>query len=150
MSVDNAKNYKIRLKFTNIPKAKESKLTITPKQVLPKIKTDVKSKTVFSLADDRSFNVHISHEKKKTTVVKEPEIEDIVWGEVPESVKRAFKFDKEFNDADHTSSDLKVELVNPAALVQNQAYTLKFSVRYKDQSANSTGNTISVTVTVKK
>ena len=150
-SVDNAKKYNIRLEYTNIPGVKASKLTITPKQILPKIKTDVKAKTVFSHADDRSFNVHISHEKKKSTVVKEPEIEEIVWaGDVPGSVKRAFKFTNEFKDADHTSSDLKVELVNPAAVVQSQTYTLKFAVRYKDQSANSTGNTISVDVTVRK
>ncbi|WP_026518124.1 leucine-rich repeat domain-containing protein [Butyrivibrio sp. MC2021] len=151
MSVDNAKSYTIRLMYTNIPSAKVSKLTIKPKQILPKVKSDVKSKTVFALADDRSFNVHVSHVIDKKAVVKEPEIYAITWAkDTPASVKKAFKIRYDFNDADLTSSDLKVELVNPAALVLNQVYTLNFSVQYKDQAPNSTGNTISVKVTVKK
>ena len=151
MSVESDKKYTLRFKYTNIPIAKESKITVTPKQILPVVKQDVKSRTIYSLQDDRTFNVHVSHEKKKDTVVKEPEISAIVWAkDTPAAVKKAFDYHYEFKDSDLTSSDITVELVNPAALVQEKTYTLNFAILYVDQAPNSTGNTVSVKVTVKK
>ena len=151
-SVEDATKYTLRMKYTNIPLAKETKLTVTPKQVLPKIKTDVKSKTLYSLAENRKFDINVTHVIDKNSPVKTPAIKNITWAkDTPASVKKAFKVTNTFPDSnDLTRSVVTVELINPAALVQNQTYTLNLAVIYEEQAPNSTGNKVTVKVTVKK
>lgn len=151
-SVDDAKKYSLRMKYTNIPLAKVTKLTVTPKQILPKIKTDVKSRTLYSQAETRKFDINVTHVVDKNSPVKTPAIKNITFAkDTPASVKKAFKVTNAFPDSsDLTRSVVTVELVNPAAIVQNQTYTLNLAVVYEDQAPNSTGNKVTVNVTVKK
>ncbi|WP_022777884.1 leucine-rich repeat domain-containing protein [Butyrivibrio sp. AE3009] len=150
-SVNSGVKYSLRISCTNVPMAKESKVTVTPKQALPKIKTDVTSKTIYSLQENRSFDVKVSHVVDKNTTVMKPAIRTIVWADgVSDSIKDAFDYNYVFTSADRTSADLSVELVNPAAVVQNKTYTLKFAVKYDDQAENTDGNYVTVKVTVKK
>ncbi|MDC7294745.1 leucine-rich repeat domain-containing protein [Butyrivibrio sp. DSM 10294] len=150
-SVNSGVKYSLRISCTNVPMAKESKVTVTPKQALPKIKTDVTSKTIYSLQENRSFDVKVSHVVDKNTTVMKPAIHTIVWADgVSESIKDAFDYNYIYTSADRTSADLSVELVNPAAVVQNKTYTLKFAVKYDDQAENTAGNYVTVKVTVKK
>lgn len=150
-SVESGKKYTLYIQYPNIETAKQTKVTITPKQALPKIKSDVSSKTIFALQEDRSFNVHVSHVVDKKTTVLKPSIKTIIWAkDTPAAVKKAFEINYKYADPERLSSDIAVELVNPAAIVQNKTYTLKFAVIYDDQAPNSTGNTVTVKVTVKK
>lgn len=111
-----------------------SDLKITPKQVLPKIKTDVNEATLYAGValnnPKRSQEVLITKTTQQTA-----EIASVGFAKnTPDNIKKAFKvtFDPETQKA-------KITLLRPDLLRPNTTYTVTMEVKTIGQMANTTG-----------
>ena len=111
-----------------------SDLTIKPKQVLPKIKTDVTEATLY--AGVAIGNPMRSQEVLITkTTQQSAEIASVGFVKnTPDSIKNAFKV-----TFDPNTQKAKITLLRPDLLRPNTTYTVKLEVRTIGQMANTTG-----------
>jgi hypothetical protein len=154
--LENGKKYNLTLVYTlkAVPgdpdapdkrKTYQTSVTVTPKQVLPKVTTDVKEATIYAGQSDRSFKVTVTQKKSKDMM--EYVMTGVAFADgTSNAIKNAFRI----TGFDSETGVVTVTLVNPSAIVQNNTYTLNFVTSYKNQAAKSTGNKFSVKVTVKK
>lgn len=120
-----------------------SDLKITPKQVLPKIKTDVNEATLYA-------GVAMNHPKRSQEVLitkttqKDAEIASVGLAKnTPDNIKKAFKvtFDPETQKA-------KITLLRPDLLRPNTTYTVTMEVKTIGQMANTAGPQFTMKVKV--
>lgn len=119
-------------------------IQIKPKQVLPKIKTDVNEATLYAgVALNSSMR---SQEVLLTkTTQQSAEIASVTFAKgTSDSVKKAFKV-----TFDPTTQKAKITLLRPDMLKPNTTYTVKFEVKTIGQMANTTGPQFTMKLKVK-
>lgn len=127
--------------LTGNSKIESNQLTIKPKQVFPKINTDVKTANVY--AGQKDAAVEITLEK---TSQKDVRIEDVVFTEsTPENIKQAFSV-----SYDPDTQIVSIKLINSAYVKQNAANKITLETKCAHQMEKTTGPTFTVSVTVKK
>lgn len=140
-------SYKIQLVF-KLDKVSDKQyvtgdITIKPKQTLPKIKTNKKSAYLYA-GQNREKEVEVKIEK---TSLKGAEIAEVVFAKkTSDTIKKAYRI----VGYDDETGIMTLKLVNPSLLVLNKKHTITFETKCKNQLENSTGNTFSLEVTVRK
>ncbi len=119
-------------------------IQIKPKQVLPKIKTDVKEATLYAgvaiSSPMRSQEVLITKTTQQTA-----EIASVGFAKsTSDNVKKAFKV-----TFDPVTQKAKITLLRPDLLKPNTTYTVKLEVKTIGQMANTTGPQFTMQIKVK-
>lgn len=122
----------------------EKKVTIEPKQVLPKIK--VSKKSAYLYAGQANQEIEVKIETTGTTAVHSVLTTPVFAPKTSEEIKKAYKI-KSFDAA---TGIMTLELVNPSAVKMNKEYTVEFETRYENQMEKSQGNVFKLKLTVKK
>ncbi len=138
VTLDAKKTYKLRigavLEGGEEADVWTSDLKITPKQVLPKIKTDVTSATLYAgvAMDDpkRSQEVLITKTTEQSSEIASVSLAKNTSSNVKNALKVTF---------DPETQKAKITLLRPDLLKPNTTYTVKFEVRMIGQMANTTG-----------
>lgn len=116
--------------------------TVTPKQTLPTIKTDITSAYLYAgQQGDKKVEVKITQ-----TGVPEAVIESVAFAKgTPDEVKKAYRI-----SYNASTGVMTLRLVNPAQIVLNKKYTITFETKCRKQMENSTGRTFKLDMTVRK
>jgi hypothetical protein len=152
VTLDAKQTYKLRIGVVLAGAASDdevsvwsSDLKITPKQILPKVKTDVTTATLYAgvSADSsrRSQEILITKTSEQTAVISEVILAD----SNSDNLQKAFKvtFDSETQRA-------RITLIRPDLLVPNTEYDLTLEVRVAGQMDNTTGTQFNIKVKVLK
>lgn len=117
-------------------------ITITPKQTLPKIKTNRTNAYLYA-GQNREKSVDVSITKTSLTGAEITGVDFVK--ETPEAIRRAYRI-----SYDEENGVMTLKLVNPSLLVMNKKYTITFETKCKNQLENSKGTTFKMDVTVRK
>ena len=154
--VKNGKNYKLRIK-TTLTAAPDldtvyQDVTVTPKQIIPEVKTTPAKATVFVGGDEAARTVSILvKQKAKKPMDAVIEGADFAKG-TSKSMKEAFKVSyAQVTDAekDEDNDYVLVTLEKPSLVKPGTTYTLNLVTIYEGQAVDTTGNKIKLEVTVK-
>lgn len=118
---------------------------VTPKQVLPKIKTKATDTTMYSNnTRKQTANVSVTVTADKGKTVMAADVVDVDFADsASKKVKNAF----EITPGEDGTWNITLK---DKTLAQNKSYTLKLETTYDGQIENTTGSTFKVKVKVKK
>lgn len=139
------KKYELDLLYTIGEELHHVFVNVTPKQVLPKIKTKATDTTIYSNSSmNKTANVSIELVKEKNKTVMDANIVSVDFAkDVSKQIKNAFDISRNATDGtwDITLTD--------KTLAQNKTYTLKLETTYEGQIEKTTGSTFNVKVKVR-
>lgn len=119
-------------------------ITVTPKQVMPKLKTDVSKVTFYAGEVNRTRDITITRTTEPGVTVK-----NIAWANgTADNIKKAFNITTYVDDTGE--GVLTLRLVNPGQITIGKATKLNLVIECEGQMANTTGTAFSIEVTVNK
>ena len=154
--VKNGKSYKLRIK-TTLASAPDldtvyQDVTVTPKQVIPEVKTTPEKATIFVGGDEAARTVNILVKQK----ARKP-MDAVITGAdfakgTSKSIKEAFKVtyaQVTDSEKDEDNDYVLVTLEKPSLVKPGTTYTLNLVTVYEGQAVDTVGNKIKLEVTVK-